>query len=172
MAYICVTKGIKMKKQTTKTYDIKKYFPENSESSHSESVVNEGTTFYENRPAKNSFKPVITKDFTYKNFKIIADKAPFTLSDWADIMHISERTLHRYAKENTPFNGLQIEIILLTEKLIDMGNQVFGKDGFKSWMHSSVFSLDNRSPKEFINSYAGLQEIINVIGRIQYGIPS
>jgi putative toxin-antitoxin system antitoxin component (TIGR02293 family) len=162
-----MTKDIKMKKQTTKTYDIKKYFPENSES-----IVNEGTSLYESRPAKASYKPIITKDFTYKNFKLIADKAPFTLNDWAEIMHISERTLHRYAKENTPFNGLQIEIILLAEKLIDMGNQVFGRDGFKSWMQSSVFSLDNRSPKEFINSYAGLQEIINVIGRIQYGIPS
>lgn len=119
---------------------------------------------------KHVAKAPVTKDFHYKDFRKIADKAPFILAEWADILHLSERTLHRYAKENSTFAGLQIELILLTEKLIDMGNEVFGKEGFKSWLQSAVFSLDNKTPKEFLNSYSGIQELINTIGRIQHGI--
>ncbi len=123
-------------------------------------------------PARTIKKQTITKDFLFSDFKKISDKAPFTIAEWAMILHISERTLHRYAHENAAFNGMQIERILLTEKLIDMGNSLFGKAGFKLWIHSSVFSLDNKSPKDFLNSYSGIQEVINVIGRIQHGIPS
>ncbi len=124
-------------------------------------------------PAKKApVKQVVTKDFLFKDFKKVADKAPFTIAEWADILHLSERTLHRYAKENSAFSGLQIELILLTEKLITMGNELFGKDGFKSWLNSSVFSLNNKKPKEYLHSYAGLQELINVIGRIEHGLPA
>ncbi|MBK7763133.1 MAG: DUF2384 domain-containing protein [Bacteroidetes bacterium] len=119
---------------------------------------------------KATNRQLLVRDFDYHHFKKIADKAPFTIADWADILHISERTLHRYAKENTIFSGLQVELILLSEKLISMGNELFGKDGFKTWLNSSVFSLQNKKPKELLHSYAGIQEVINTIGRIQHGI--
>jgi len=46
----------------------------------------------------------IVKGFDYKEFKKIADKVSFTQKEWSDILHISERTLQRYAKDNGVFN--------------------------------------------------------------------
>lgn len=110
------------------------------------------------------------KDFTYAHFRRIADKAPFTVIEWSEMLHISERTLHRYAKENTPFQGLQVELILLIGKMIDMGLTLFDKEGLKNWVHSPAFSLNNRTPLETMQSYAGIQDVIQLLGRIQHGI--
>ena len=55
------------------------------------------------------------KDFNYAEFKKIADKTPFTLSEWSSILHLSERTLQRYAKNNSNFAAINAERALLIE---------------------------------------------------------
>src|SRR6266550_2808933 len=60
----------------------------------------------------------IVKDFDYKEFKKIADKVPFTQKEWSDILHISERTLQRYAKDNGNFNFGVIDRILQIDKVM------------------------------------------------------
>ena len=49
------------------------------------------------------------KDFTYNEFKKIADKSPFTKAEWAALLHVSERTLQRYAKDNCSFAPINAE---------------------------------------------------------------
>lgn len=122
--------------------------------------------------SKPKEKQVLTRNFLYSDFRKIADKAPFTLGEWAQMMHISERTLHRYAKENTAFNGLQVERILHLEKLINLGNTLFGKQGFKEWLHHKPFSLDDKKPAELLQTYEGIQQLIDLLGRMQHGIPA
>lgn len=121
-------------------------------------------------PDFRSKNVVLTKDFTYQDFKKIADDAPFTLRDWAGFLHTSERTLHRYAKENSSFNGLQIERILLFKKLITQGNRLFGKENFPVWLDRKIFSLLYHSPRELLLTHDGVQEVIDIMGRIEHGI--
>ncbi|ULT41478.1 DUF2384 domain-containing protein [Niabella defluvii] len=86
------------------------------------------------------------------------------------MLFISERTLHRYAKDDGGFNGLQIERILLLEVLIDIGNETFGQEGFKSWLQSRPFSLNGEIVKSKLTTHNGIQEVIDTLGRIQHGI--
>jgi AraC-like DNA-binding protein len=109
------------------------------------------------------------KEFTFREFKKITDKSPFTLSEWADLLCLSERTLQRYAKANSTFSGLHIERILQLEKLLDTGNEFF-KNNFNEWLHSTPFPLNGRTPYSLLGSYEGIKTIIDVIGRIQHGI--
>lgn len=132
--------------------------------------VAEAEVAYQKTPGR--LKPILTKDFTYREFKKIADKGPFTLANWADILHVSERTLHRYALDNSVFNGMQLERILLVENLIDTGNTLFDKAGFKKWLKFQPFSLQFQSPIELLNTYEGIREVINLLGRMQHGIPA
>ena len=120
MSYLYVTKGIAVKKTPIKLQDGKS------------GIVQEPAAMY-HAPQRRAAKRVIVKAFHYSDFKKIANKAPFIIAEWAEILHISERTLHRYAKDNAEFSGLQIELILLSEKLIDMGNQVFGFLHYKNF---------------------------------------
>lgn len=123
-------------------------------------------------PRKTIKKEVLVKDFTYPHFKKIADKGPFTLSEWADLLYMSERTLHRYAKDGSDFNGLQIERILLLEKLIDSGNEFFGQENFKEWLSYKPFSLNGQKVRDSLFTYEGIQSSIDLIERIQQGIPA
>src|SRR5438045_1147611 len=94
-----------------------------------------------------SFQPVkqmpLVKDFDYKEFKRIADKVPFTLQEWSDILHISERTLHRYAKANSTFPFSVVDRILQIDKVIRRGVEVFGSlDKFIGWLRSVPTMLE------------------------------
>src|SRR5665647_3817144 len=63
----------------------------------------------------------ITKDFTYNDFKKITAKTDFTQKEWSDILHISERTLQRYAKENSTFSFSITDRILQIDKILERG---------------------------------------------------
>src|SRR5688572_21760061 len=66
------------------------------------------------------------KDFTFSEFKKIADKAPFSQAEWAAILHLSERTLQRYAKSNGVFAPMNAERVLQIGKVLDQGKITFG----------------------------------------------
>ncbi len=143
-----------------------KYKTENNEN---QIIASEPFAFYE-MPAHAAKKEVILKDFTFSEFKKIADQATFTLKEWADFLHTSERTLQRYAKDNSSFNGLQIERIFLFKKLIKEGNKQFGKENFGIWINRKIFSLNFKTPRELLFTHDGVQEVINILGRLEHGI--
>ncbi len=96
---------------------------------------------------------------------------PFTLSEWAAILHLSERTLQRYAKDNKNFEGIYVDRILQIDNLITMGLQTFKTpDAFYSWLKTpkevNGYELDVRA----LSHSHGLQELQDQLGRIQHGI--
>lgn len=132
-------------------------------------IVNEPDTIYQS-PYKTNKTETLVKEFTYNDFKQILNKGPFTLAEWADMLFISERSLHRYAKDDGGFNGLQIERILLLENLIDTGNDLFGQDGFKRWLPSSPFSFGGKTVKNKLTTHNEIQDTIDTLQRMQHGI--
>ena len=66
-------------------------------------------------------------NFTYNEFKKIADKVPFTQTEWASILHVSERTLQRYAKNNGSFAPINADRALQIAQVINEGKITFGK---------------------------------------------
>ncbi len=117
-------------------------------------------------------KSVKLNDFGYSSFKVILDKSPFTIGEWAQLLYMSERTLHRYAKEQAAFNGLQIERILLLEELVDTGIDLLGKDGLKQWVHSYPFSFDGARVFDCLYTHHGIQASLDMLQRAQHGIPA
>jgi putative toxin-antitoxin system antitoxin component (TIGR02293 family) len=111
------------------------------------------------------------KDFNYKEFKKIADKVPFTQKEWADILHISERTLQRYAKENGNFNFNVADRILQIDKVIKRGTEVFGNlDKFINWIRDNPYMLEGRLSVQSLASFEGINKILTQLGRIEHGI--
>src|SRR5437660_2921645 len=99
----------------------------------------------------------IVKDFDYKEFKKIADKVPFTQKEWSDILHISERTLQRYAKENSVFNFSVADRILQIDKVIKRGVEVFGNmDKFILWLRDDPYMLEGRLSFHSLASIDGI----------------
>lgn len=115
--------------------------------------------------------PIALADFTYSRFKKVAVKVPFTQSDWANILHLSERTLQRYAKENKSFEGIYVDRILQVEKLIDTGLDTFkSADAFYNWLKKPKKNVDTTISFESLFHSEGIQDVLNQLGRIQHGV--
>jgi putative toxin-antitoxin system antitoxin component (TIGR02293 family) len=111
------------------------------------------------------------KDFTYNEFKKIADKTPFTQAEWAAMLHVSERTLQRYAKNNGSFASINAERALQIANVIIEGKKTFGKTAsFYNWIKRNPFMLEGNLSFESLTSYEGIVKVLTQLGRIQHGI--
>jgi uncharacterized protein (DUF2384 family) len=161
-SYIYATKVGIMKKKTHKS-KITKY---NNDVSLSK--AEEPQAVYFNKSLKTL--PSL-KEFTYKEFKKIADKAPFTQTEWATILHVSERTLQRYAKSNSTFAPINAERALLVAKAIKEGIETFGTvDLFYGWLKRNPYMLEGNLSFESLTTTEGIQKVMIQLGRIQHGI--
>jgi putative toxin-antitoxin system antitoxin component (TIGR02293 family) len=111
------------------------------------------------------------KDFTYTEFKKIADKAPFTQAEWATLLHISERTLQRYAKNNGVFAPINAERAMHISKVIKEGISTFGNVNlFYSWLKRNPYMLEGNLSFDSLTTIEGIQKVMTQLGRIQHGI--
>lgn len=116
-------------------------------------------------------KPVTVADYTYKKLKKLADLVPFTQSEWANMLHLSERTLQRYAKNNSSFEGIYTDRILLLQEMINLGLETFtSADALYSWLKKDKQVLGQTINFESLYSDRGIQEVIDQLSRIQYGV--
>ena len=114
--------------------------------------------------------PVVA-DFPYRKFEKIMAMVPFTQKEWASILHLSERTLQRYSKDNSSFEGIYVDRILHIEKLIRMGLETFtDAEALYRWLHREKKILGNTLNFESLYNTQGIQDVIDQIGRIQYGV--
>ena len=118
---------------------------------------------------QNHFK--ILKDFTYNDFKRIASKVDFTQKEWADILHISERTLQRYSHDNGSFNSSVVDRLLQIRKVIQRGNEVFGSySKFNLWLRGNPYMLEGQLSIHSLASIEGINNVLTQLGRIEHGI--
>ncbi len=130
------------------------------------SKVEEPQAFYATQRSAASLK-----DLTYNDFKKVADKVPFTQAEWADMLHISERTLQRYAKDNHAFAPINAERVVLIEKVIAQGKLTFGKtENFYNWLKRNPYMLEGNLSIQSLSSFEGIQNVFTQLGRIQHGI--
>lgn len=127
--------------------------------------VEEAGTIYNTKPSR------LTKEFTFSEFKKIADKVDLTQKEWSDVLHISERTLQRYSKDNSTFNFGVIDRILLIDKVFKKGIDVFGNArDFLAWLKAGPVSIDGKLGFGSLASFDGTNKILNQLGRIEHGI--
>ncbi|MEP6615425.1 MAG: antitoxin Xre-like helix-turn-helix domain-containing protein [Ginsengibacter sp.] len=132
---------------------------------------------YKWQPARTNAAPLpakpahMVKDFTYKEFKKIADKVLFTQKEWSELLHISERTLQRYAKENGTFTFNIIDRIVSIDKVIKKGTEVFGSSvKFISWLRSCPYMIEGRLSLLSLSDFEGINKILTQLGRIEQGL--
>lgn len=111
------------------------------------------------------------KDFTFDDFKKVAAKVDFTQKEWSDILHISERTLQRYANDNGSFNTGVIDRILQINKVLLRGREVFGSyEKFNLWLRGNPYMLEGQLSLHSLASFDGINNVLTQLGRIEHGI--
>ena len=111
------------------------------------------------------------KDFTFNDFKKIASKVNFTQKEWSDILHVSDRTLQRYANDNGSFNTGVIDRIVQISKVLQRGREVFGSyEKFNLWLRENPYMLEGRLSLHSLASIEGINNVLTQLGRIEHGI--
>ncbi len=145
----------------------KKIIPYTQEEENAGSTLNEPPV-----PYMRSFKTIPSlKDFTYNEFKKIADKAPFTQAEWAIMLHVSERTLQRYAKSNGSFAPINAERAMQIDKVLKEGKITFGSvEKFYTWIKRDPYMLEGNLSLESLTTYDGIEKVLTQLHRIQHGL--
>ena len=113
----------------------------------------------------------INKGISFASFERIIKKYSFTLQNWADFLHISNKTLSRYQKESKTFDALQSERILQIEILYSKGEVVFGdRENFTKWLETNNLALGDILPLDLLKTSFGIQLLIDELIRIEHGV--
>lgn len=107
----------------------------------------------------------------YEDFSNIVADSPIPEESWADLLHVSERTMQRYKKDQKPFESIHCERILKLAMLFKFGEEVFGDmDLFKSWLFETSIPLGSQTPFSLLDTSFGMDLVKDELGRIQHGI--
>jgi putative toxin-antitoxin system antitoxin component (TIGR02293 family) len=120
-----------------------------------------------------SFIEMVRQGIDFSIFRALVGKSKFSLSEWSSFLHISDRTMQRYQKEQRPFDALQSEKIIEIALLFKKGKDVFGTDEkFNTWLDTTNIALGGVKPKSLMDSSFGIQIISDELSHIEHGLLS
>jgi putative toxin-antitoxin system antitoxin component (TIGR02293 family) len=122
-----------------------------------------------------AYRPVrmipVVADFPFRKFDKIAALIPITQKEWASILHLSEKTLQRYAKDNKNFEGIYVERILQMQGLIELGLKAFtNAEALYRWLKRDKQVLGDLLSFDSLKTSEGIGLVKDEIGRIIYGV--
>ncbi len=113
----------------------------------------------------------VRRGLNFSSFLNLTQRSPFNLNEWASFLHLSERTIQRYEKENKTFDTVYSERIVQITLLYNYGIEVFGNDKlFNTWLESPCIALGKSIPKEFLDSSFGIDLLKSELTKIEHGI--
>ena len=114
---------------------------------------------------------IVRKGIKFSMFINFANKSPFSLNEWSAFLHLSERTMQRYKKEERTFEPLQSEKILEIAILYKKGVEVFGNhEKFNSWLETENLALGKVKPKDLFDNSFGINLLKDELVKIEHGI--
>ncbi|HPT13638.1 MAG TPA: DUF2384 domain-containing protein [Bacteroidales bacterium] len=116
---------------------------------------------------------IVRKGVQFNAFDKMADQCGFSMTEWSVFLHLSERSMQRYRKENKSFDLPQSEKILEIAMLFNRGVEVFGNlSRFNEWLGLENIVLGNIKPKSLLDSTFGINLLKEELIRIEHGILS
>ncbi|WP_188316230.1 type II RES/Xre toxin-antitoxin system antitoxin [Chitinophaga agrisoli] len=100
----------------------------------------------------------------------LSQQLSFSLTEIARVLHVSERTLQRYADDEKLSADTSERAILLSQ-LYQHGTLVFGDlENFKEWMRTPLPAFNYQPPISLLDTTFGFQLIEDELGKIAHGI--
>lgn len=110
----------------------------------------------------------ITKDA----LEHLAKYLSFTLSQMAELLPVTERTIQRYSRKKH-FNQIVSEQILQIAEIATKGVEVFGdRDKFLTWLNRPSKALAGKTPMSLTASRFGAVMVLDELGRMEHGVIS
>jgi len=111
------------------------------------------------------------KGVDHKTLYDMIKSFPFNLSEWAKLLHISERTIQRYRHEKKKLDSIHSDRFLNIMILLNKGIEVFGNsENFMIWLESVNIALGKIKPIDIIDNAFGIKIIIDELTKIEHGV--
>lgn len=111
------------------------------------------------------------RDFSYHDFRKIRQACPFNLSEWARILHLSERTLQRHEQQQAGLSPIHAERALQIAELVKTGAATFGNArNFYAWLQTAPPAAGGPLSPALLETYSGIETIRMQLHRIQQGL--
>lgn len=136
-------------------------------------ILAEPTAVYQTLDDRNIFTLIkaIREGIQFPFFLSFMKKTPFSLQDWANFLHISDRTMQRYKKENHTFDPNQSERIVQISILYRHGSTLFNStEHFNIWLDTPNPGLGGIKPKSLLDSSFGINLLQDELARMEQGI--
>ena len=113
---------------------------------------------------------LINAGISKKQLLELKNRYGFTLDTLSKILDITDRTIQNKSND-FKFKGNVGEKILGLSELYSYGMEVFqDRDKLRGWLSTPNPILNNKSPVELFLTNAGMQQVKQELGRIDYGI--
>ena len=112
------------------------------------------------------------KGLTIKQWSQILEFANLSLKQVSFMLSMSERQLSRYGDDKIFKREISAHLIQITE-LYRFGYEVFEDENkFQAWMNSEIRSLGEQKPIDLLDTPFGINDVKNIIGRLEYVVYS
>jgi len=102
----------------------------------------------------------------------LAKHLSFSSKQMAELLPVTERTLQRCAPQQRLSPAVSQQVLHIAE-VATRGTEVFGgEETFLRWMHEPIIALGGKTPVSLLSTSFGAQMVLNVLGRIEYGVYS
>lgn len=113
---------------------------------------------------------MVREGIAFNVFTQLIKKIPFSIQEWSHYLHLSERTMQRYQKEEKTFDVTHSERIVQIAMLYNYGITVFGsQDNFDTWLSSKSIALASK-PKDLLDNVFGIELVNDELSKIEHGV--
>ena len=129
----------------------------------------------------------------FQFFLGLGERLPFSIREWARVLHLSERSLQRFQKDQKAFDAMRSDCMaskafqkdqkafdaMQSERIIEItmlsnyGKSIFGSDRrWMQWLALPNLAMGGLAPQSLLDSSIGIQLIRDELGRLEHGIVS
>jgi putative toxin-antitoxin system antitoxin component (TIGR02293 family) len=106
---------------------------------------------------------------TKKDVNNIIKMTGLTQVEFGKYIDLTSRAIQRKSLNDKLSTSIS-EKALLISNLYNKGSQAFeGIDNFKEWMDTPNLALGNVKPKEYLDTFSGIEYLMEELGRIEHG---
>ncbi|WP_026452452.1 type II RES/Xre toxin-antitoxin system antitoxin [Aequorivita capsosiphonis] len=114
---------------------------------------------------------IIRQGLPYESIEVISTRTNLPVKHVLNLLGVAQTTYNKKKKDKDLLTGRDSEVILVLVELLDFGLEVFNneKEKFQRWLKKPNISLGGVSPESLFDSLTGIQEVRNILNRLEYG---
>jgi putative toxin-antitoxin system antitoxin component (TIGR02293 family) len=132
-------------------------------------IVNEPQASY----GSQSRIKLIRRGLPLKALSYFLKDSKLNQQELSTILQISPRTMQRYSADQMLPPTVSEKLLMLND-LYEKGDFILGAgtQNVTNWLRSPVAALGNQRPLDYLDTYEGFNEVMKVLGRLEWGVAS